>query len=150
MSLKTTIDADIKAAMLAKDKVKLLALRDIKKVILLEETKSGGSGELSEAEELKILQKAVKQRKDSADIYKQQGREDLLEKEEAEIAVIEAYLPKAMTEDELKEAISKVIAQVGASGPGDMGKVMGAATKAIAGRADGRSISTMVKALLAG
>ncbi len=150
MSLKTTIDADIKAAMLAKDKVKLLALRDIKKVILLEETKSGGSGELSEAEELKILQKAVKQRKDSADIYKQQGREDLLEKEEAEIAVIEAYLPKAMTEDELKEAISKVIAQVGARGPGDMGKVMGAATKAIAGRADGRSISTMVKALLAG
>lgn len=150
MSLKTTIDADIKAAMLAKDKVRLLALRDIKKVILLEETKSGGSGELSEAEELKILQKAVKQRKDSADIYKQQGREDLLEKEEAEIAVIEAYLPKAMTEDELKEAISKVIAQVGASGSGDMGKVMGAATKAIAGRADGRSISTMVKALLAG
>ena len=101
MSLKSTIDADIKAAMLAQDKIKLLALRDIKKIILIEETAAGRSGDLSEADEMRILQKAVKQRKDSAEIYKQQNRPDLLEKEEAEIAIIEAYLPKAMSEDEL-------------------------------------------------
>ena len=149
MSLKSTIDADIKAAMLAKDKVKLLALRDIKKVILIEETAAGRSGELAEADEMRILQKAVKQRKDSAEIYKQQNRPDLLEKEEAEIAIIEAYLPKAMSEDELKEALTAIIAKVGAAGPGDIGKVMGAATKELAGKADGRAISTMVKSLLA-
>jgi uncharacterized protein YqeY len=150
MSLKSTIDADIKAAMLAQDKVKLLALRDIKKIILIEETAAGRSGELSEADEMRILQKAVKQRKDSAEIYKQQNRPDLLEKEEAEIAIIEAYLPKAMSEDELKEALTAIIASVGASGPGDMGKVMGAATKELAGKADGRAISAMVKTLLSG
>lgn len=149
MSLKTTIDADIKAAMLAKDKVKLLALRDIKKMILLEETAAGKGGVVSEADEMRILQKAVKQRKDSAEIYRQQNREDLLEKEQAEIDVIEAYLPKAMTEDELKTALTAIIAKVGASGPSDMGKVMGAATKELAGKADGRAISTMVKSLLA-
>lgn len=150
MSLKAKIDADIKAAMLAKEKVKLLALRDIKKAILLEETATSKGGTLSEEEELKILQKAVKQRKDSAEIYKQQNRPDLLEKEEEEIAVIEAYLPKQLNESELKEALSQIISQVGASGPGDMGKVMGAATKALAGKADGRAISTMVKTLLSG
>ncbi|UBM60224.1 GatB/YqeY domain-containing protein [Marinilongibacter aquaticus] len=149
MSLKSTIDADIKAAMLAKDKVRLLALRDIKKAILLEESAAGRSGELNEGDEMRILQKAVKQRKDSADIYKQQNREDLLDKEMAEIAVIEAYLPKAMSEEELKEALTAIIAKVGASGPSDMGKVMGAATKELAGKADGRAISTMVKSLLA-
>ncbi|MGR3812399.1 GatB/YqeY domain-containing protein [Jiulongibacter sp. NS-SX5] len=149
MSLKTTIDADIKAAMLAKDKVKLLALRDIKKVILLEETAAGKGGELTEADEMRILQKAVKQRKDSAEIYKQQNREDLLEKEQAEIDVISVYLPKAMSEDELKEALTAIIAKVGASAPSDMGKVMGAATKELAGKADGKAISTMVKSLLA-
>lgn len=148
MALKTTIDADIKAAMLAKDKVKLLALRDIKKVILMEETAAGSTGELTEADETRILQKAVKQRKDSAEIYKQQNRPDLLEKEEAEIAIIEAYLPKQMTEDELKVALTEIIAQVGASGPSDMGKVMGVATKSLAGKTDGRAISAMVKTLL--
>lgn len=149
MSLKTQIDADIKAAMLAKDQVRLLALRDIKKGILLEETKSGGTGELTEADEMKILQKAVKQRKDSAEIYKAQNREDLLSKEEAEIAVIEVYLPKAMSEEELKAALQDIIAKTGATGPSDMGKVMGVATKELAGKTDGKAISAMVKQLLA-
>lgn len=149
MSLKTIIDADIKTAMLAKDKISLLALRDIKKVILIEESKPGQSGDLSEVDEMKILQKAVKQRKDSADIFKQQNRPDLLEKEEAEIAIIEKYLPEAMSEADLKAAIQGIISKVGASSPADMGKVMGAASKALAGKTDGKSISTMVKALLA-
>jgi uncharacterized protein YqeY len=149
MSLKAKIDGDIKAAMLAKDQVKLLALRDIKKAILIEETKPGAEATLSEAEEMKILQKAVKQRKDSAEIYKTQNREDLLEKELAEIAIIEAYLPAAMTEAELEAAVKAVIAQVGAGSPSDMGKVMGAASKALAGKADGKAISEMAKRLLA-
>ena len=149
MSLKTIIDADIKTAMLAKDKVGLLALRDIKKYILIEETKPGKTGDLSEAEEMAILQKAVKQRKDSADIFKQQNRPDLLEKEEAEIAIISKYLPEAMSEEDLKTAIQAIIAQVGASSRADMGKVMGVASKALAGKTDGKSISTMVKVLLA-
>jgi uncharacterized protein YqeY len=149
MSLKTIIDADIKTAMLAKDKISLLALRDIKKVILIEESKPGQTGDLSEVDEMKILQKAVKQRKDSADIFKQQNRPDLLEKEEAEIAIIEKYLPEAMSEEDLKAAIQAIINKVGASSSADMGKVMGAASKALAGKTDGKSISTMVKALLA-
>lgn len=149
MSLKTQIDSDIKAAMLARDQVKLLALRDIKKMILLEETKAGKTGDLTEEEEMKILQKAVKQRKDSAEIYTTQNRPDLLEKELAEIAVIEVFLPKSLTEDELKTALQAIIAEVGASAPSDMGKVMGAATKQLAGKADGKAISAMVKSLLA-
>jgi uncharacterized protein YqeY len=135
--------------MLARDQVRLLALRDIKKMILLEETKAGGTGEISEADEMRILQKAVKQRKDSAEIYIAQNRPDLLAKEEAEIAVIEAYLPAAMSEDELETAIAAIIAEVGATSPADMGKVMGAATKALAGKAEGKAISAMVKTLLA-
>jgi len=150
MSLKSTIDTNIKAAMLAKDKIRLLALRDIKKVILIEESKPGASGDLSEATEMAILQKAVKQRRDSAQIFKEQNRPDLLEKEEAEIAIISEYLPEAMSEEDLKAAIQAVITKVGATSPADIGKVMGAATKALAGKADGRAISTMVKALLAG
>jgi uncharacterized protein YqeY len=150
MSLKSTIDADIKAAMLAQDKVKLLALRDIKKIILIEETAAGREGELTEADEMRILQKAVKQRKDSAEIYKQQNRPDLLEKEEAEIAIIEVYLPKALSEDELREALKGIITKTGAAGPSDMGKVMGIATKELAGKADGKAVSSMVKTLLAG
>lgn len=150
MGLKTIIDADIKAAMLAKDKLRLLALRDIKKVILIEESKAGGNGEITEEEGLKILQKAVKQRKDSAQIYKDQNRPDLLEKEEAEIAVIEKYLPAAMSEEDLKAALESIISKVGASSPADMGKVMGMATKELAGKAEGRAISAMVKTLLAG
>lgn len=150
MSLKAIIDADIKSAMLARDQVRLLALRDIKKLILLEETKAGGSGTLQPEEELRILQKAVKQRKDAAEIYKAQNREDLLAKEEAEIQVIEAYLPQPMSEEELREAIAAVISEVGAAGPGDMGKVMGVATKTLAGKAEGKAISAMVKAILSG
>ena len=149
MPLKSIIDADIKAAMLARDQVRLLALRDIKKMILLEETKAGGTGEISEADEMRILQEAVKQRKDSAEIYVAQNRPDLLAKEEAEIAVIEAYLPKAMSEEELETAIAAIIGEVGATSPADMGKVMGVATKSLAGKTDGKAISAMVKTLLA-
>lgn len=148
MSLRTQIDADIKAAMLARDAAKLLALRDIKKVILIEETKPGAEG-LTEADEMRILQKAVKQRKDSAEIYKTQNRPELLEKELAEIAIIETYLPAAMSADELKGLIAQIIAKVGASSPADMGKVMGVASKELAGKAEGRAISEMVKTLLA-
>jgi uncharacterized protein YqeY len=149
MSLKAKIDADIKAAMLAKDQAKLLALRDIKKAILLEETKPGASAALSEGDEMRILQKAVKQRKDSAEIYKTQNRPDLLEKELAEIAIIEAYLPAAMSEAELETAIKSIIEKVGAAAPSDLGKVMGVASKELAGKADGRAISEMAKKLLA-
>ncbi|ADQ19158.1 GatB/YqeY domain-containing protein [Leadbetterella byssophila] len=149
MSLKAKIDADIKAAMLAKDQAKLLALRDIKKAILLEETKPGASAALSEGDEMRILQKAVKQRKDSAEIYKTQNRSDLLEKELAEIAIIEAYLPAAMSEEELETAIKSIIEKVGAAAPSDLGKVMGVASKELAGKADGRAISEMAKKLLA-
>jgi uncharacterized protein YqeY len=148
MSLKTQIDADIKAAMLARDSAKLLALRDIKKVILIEETKPGAEA-LTEADEMRILQKAVKQRKDSAEIYKTQNRPELLEKELAEIAIIETYLPAAMSADELKGIIAAIIAKVGATSPADMGKVMGVASKELAGKAEGRAISEMVKTLLA-
>jgi uncharacterized protein YqeY len=148
MSLKTQIDADIKAAMLARDSAKLLALRDIKKVILIEETRPGAEA-LTEADEMRILQKAVKQRKDSAEIYKTQNRPELLEKELAEIAIIETYLPAAMTADELKGIIADIIAKVGATSPADMGKVMGVASKELAGKAEGRAISEMVKTLLA-
>ena len=148
MSLKTQIDADIKSAMLARDQGKLLALRDIKKLILIEETKPGAT-ELTEADEMKILQKAVKQRKDSVEIYKTQGRQDLLDKELAEIAVIEVYLPAAMSEEELQSQIAAIIEQVGAKAPSDMGKVMGVASKQLAGKAEGRAISEMVKKLLA-
>ena len=148
MSLKTLIDADIKAAMLARDAAKLLALRDIKKVILIEETKPGAVA-LTEADEMRILQKAVKQRKDSAEIYKTQNRPELLEKELAEIAIIETYLPAAMSTEELQGIIEGIIAKVGASSPADMGKVMGVASKELAGKAEGRAISEMVKTLLA-
>lgn len=149
MSLKVTIDADIKAAMLAKDQVRLLALRDIKKAILLEETKPGANGQITEADELKLLQKAVKQRKDSAEIYKSQNRQDLLDKELAEIAIIEAYLPAAMSEEELEEAVKAIIEKTGAKSPAEIGKVMGVASKELAGKAEGRAISEMAKKLLA-
>ncbi len=148
MSLKTKIDADIKAAMLARDQVKLLALRDIKKGILIEETKPGAEG-LTEGDEMRILQKAVKQRKDSAEIYKTQNRADLLDKELAEIAIIEAYLPAAMSEEELQNLVQAIITKTGASALSDMGKVMGVASKELAGKAEGRAISEMVKKLLA-
>lgn len=149
MSLKVKIDAAIKAAMLAKEQNRLLALRSIKSLILLEETKEGGSASLSEDSEMKILNKAAKQRRDSLDIYRQQGRADLAEKEQAELSVIEEFLPKQLSPSELEEKVRTIISEAGAAGPSDMGKVMGIASKSLAGLADGKSISETVKRLLA-
>lgn len=148
MSLKDQINADIKAAMLAKEKEKLTALRSIKSMILLAETEKGAAEDISEDAEMKLLMKAAKQRKDSVDLFREQGRDDLADKEQGELDIISQYLPKQLSEDELKAELQKVIDQVGASGPQDMGKVMGMATKALAGKADGKSISAMVKTLL--
>ena len=148
MSLEQKIMSDLKVAMLAKDEAALRSLRAIKSAILLAKTAEGASGELKEDEEMKILQKMVKQRKDSLEIFRQHNREDLAKKEEEEIAVIEKFLPKAMSPEELKTGIEKIIADTGASSPADMGKVMGMATKQFAGRADGRTISSLVKELL--
>ncbi|MDL2221670.1 GatB/YqeY domain-containing protein [Parabacteroides sp. OttesenSCG-928-N08] len=149
MGLFEQISDDIKAAMLAKEKVRLQALRGVKKEFLEAKTAKGGDGELTDEAATKILQKMVKQRKDSAAIYTQQGRADLAEGELEEVAYIESYLPKQMTPEELETALKAIIAQVGASGPQDMGKVMGMASKALAGKAEGRAISEAVKRLLA-
>lgn len=149
MSLEQKIMTELKAAMIAKDEAALRSLRAVKAAILLAKTAEGGSGELKEEEEIKLLQKLVKQRKDSLEIFQQQKREDLAKKEEEEIAVIEKFLPKQLSADELREALTRIIAAVGASSPADMGKVMGAASKEFAGRADGKTISAMVKELLA-
>ena len=148
MSLKQTIESEIKSAMIAKDKTRLTALRGVKSLILLEETKGGVKGDLSADEEMKLLTKAAKQRKDSADIYEQQGRFDLHEVEMAELKVIQEFLPKALTEEELTEAVKEIIAKTGASSPKDMGKVMGVASKELAGKADGKAIADKVKTLL--
>ncbi|MFT6872352.1 MAG: hypothetical protein ACJAVN_001358 [Roseivirga sp.] len=150
MSLKQQIETDIKTAMLARQKAELQALRAIKSMILLAETEKGNDGSVSAEAELKLLMKAVKQRKDSAQIYKDQGREDLLAVELAEIAVIEKYLPKQMSEEEIRTELEEIVAQVGAAGPQDMGKVMGLASKALAGKADGKTISGIVKSILVG
>lgn len=148
MSLKSQIEADIKKAMLAKQKDELKALRAIKSMILLAESEKGASTEISEDAEMKMLMKAVKQRKDSAAIYKDQGRQDLHDAEMAEVQVIEKYLPQQLSEEELKAELTKIIEQSGAKGPQDMGKVMGMANKALAGRSDGKTISTLVKQML--
>ena len=148
MSLKQRIEGEIKSAMLARDKVRLTALRAIKSLILLEETKEGFSGELSSEEELKVLTKSAKQRKDSAEIYEKQNRADLLEVELAELAIIQEFLPKALSTEELAQAIQSIITSSGATGPTDMGKVMGLASKELAGKADGKAISEQVKLLL--
>ncbi|HBH25642.1 MAG TPA: glutamyl-tRNA amidotransferase [Cytophagales bacterium] len=148
MSLKAQIEADIKKAMLAKDKDRLRALRSIKSAIMLAETEKGGEAELSAATEMKILQKAAKQRRDSMALYKEQGRDDLASAEEDELKVIHEYLPKQMSEAELEAAVNKIITDLGASSMKDMGKVMGIATKTLAGKADGKAISEKVKALL--
>ena len=148
MTLYEQIDADIKAAMLAKEKMRLQALRGIKKEFIEGKTAPGSNGELTDDAAMKILVKMAKQRRDSAAIYKEQNRPDLAEGELAELAVIEAYLPKAMTDEELTAALTEIIAKVGATSPADMGKVMGTATKALAGRADGRAISAKVRELL--
>ncbi|MCH7398568.1 GatB/YqeY domain-containing protein [Belliella sp. DSM 107340] len=149
MSLKLSVESEIKKAMLAKDKDRLRALRAIKSLIMLEETKGGAAESLSEDDEMKLLTKAAKQRRDSADIYKEQGREDLLAVELAELEIISEFLPKQLTEEELEVELKKLIAEAGAEGPKDMGKVMGLASKALAGKADGKAISMKVKSLLA-
>ena len=149
MNLFDQVSNDIKSAMLAKDKVRLEALRGIKKEFLEAKTAKGADGELTDDMAMKILAKMVKQSKESAQIYTEQNRPDLAEPELAEAAVIETYLPKQMTEEELTEALKAIIAQVGATTPQEMGKVMGVATKQLAGRADGRAISAKVKELLA-
>ena len=149
MNLFDQVSNDIKSAMLAKDKVRLEALRGIKKEFLEAKTAKGADGELTDDMAMKILAKMVKQRKESAQIYTEQNRPDLAEPELAEAAVIETYLPKQMNEEKLTEALKAIIAQVGATTPQEMGKVMGVATKQLAGRADGRAISAKVKELLA-
>lgn len=149
MSLELNVNAAIKAAMLAKSEAELRALRAIKAAILLAKTAEGGGAELTEDDETKLLQKLAKQRKDSLEIFRKQNREDLAVKEEEELAVIDKYLPKQMDETELRAAITAIIATTGASSPADMGKVMGVATKQLAGKADGKAISALVKELLA-
>jgi uncharacterized protein YqeY len=148
MSLEQKIMAELKTAMLAKDEKSVRSLRAIKAAIILARTSEGAGGEITTDGENKLLQKLVKQRKDSLDIYRQQNRPDLAQKEEEEIEVIEKFLPKQMGPDELKAALQKIIAEVGASSPADLGKVMGVATKQLAGQADGKAISTTVKELL--
>ena len=142
------IGADIKTAMLAREKVTLEALRGIKKEFIEAKTAKGSDGNLSDEAAIKILQKMQKQRKESAQIYKEQNRPELAENEMAEAAVIERYLPAQMSDAELEATIAAIIAQVGANGPQDMGKVMGVATKQLAGKTEGRLISEKVKALL--
>jgi uncharacterized protein YqeY len=149
MSLEQKIMTELKAAMLAKDEAALRSLRAIKAAILLAKTAEGASGELKEDEEIKLLQKLVKQRKDSLEIFQQQKRDDLAKKEHEEIAIIEKFLPQQLSPDELKQALQKIIAETGAAGPADLGKVMGIASKQFAGRADGKTISTLAKELLA-
>ncbi len=148
MSLKTQIDGEIKQAMLKKDQDRLRALRAVKSLILLAESDKGSKGELDQATEMALLTKAAKQRKDSIAIFEQQHRADLAQKEQQELDVINEFLPKQLSEEEVKAELSKIISQVGAAGPQDMGKVMGVATKALAGKADGKMISALVKELL--
>lgn len=149
MDLQQRIDADIKAAMLAREKDRLNALRAIKSAILLELTKEGAGSGLDEATGLRILQKMHKQRQESATIYREQGRPELAAEEEAQSAVIEAYLPQRMSEGEVEAAVKALIAASGAQGMKDMGRVMGLATKELAGKADGAAVAAMVRKLLA-
>ena len=148
MNLFDRISEDIKSAMKAREKVRLEALRGIKKEFLEAKTAPGAGGELTDDNAMKILVKLAKQRRESAKIYEENGRPELAENELAEMAVIEEYLPKKLSAEELDLELQAIIAEVGATGPADMGKVMGVATKKLAGRADGRDISTRVKALL--
>jgi len=148
MSLEQKVMAELKTAMLAKNEAALRGLRAIKAAIIVAKTSEGAGGVLKEEDETKLLQKLVKQRKDSLEIYQQQQRADLAQKEQEEIAIIEQFLPKQLSTEELKTALSKIIAETGASSPADMGKVMGVATKQLAGQADGKTISATVKELL--
>ena len=148
MGLAETINADIKKAMLAREKEKLEALRAVKSAIMLEATKDG-SGEVSEEVALAIVQKLVKQRKDASNIFKEQGREDLAKDEDFQIEVLSVYLPEQMSEDKVRKVVQDTIAQVGAAGPQDMGKVMGPVMGKLKGKADGKLISALVKECLA-
>lgn len=148
MSLKQQIDNDIKKAMLAKNKEELEALRSVKSLILLAETEKGGAGDISSDAENKLLMKAAKQRKESAEIFEKQDRKDLADRELLQLEVINRYLPKQLSEEEIKNSLLDVIKEVNAKGPQDMGKVMGVATKKLAGQADGKVISELVKKLL--
>ena len=149
MSLFDQVSEDIKKAMLAKDKVALDALRGIKKEFLEAKTAKGGDGELHDDKALQILQKMVKQRKESAQMYIDANRPELAEDELAQCKIIERYLPAMLSEEELTAALQEIIAQVGATGPQDMGKVMGVATKQLAGKAEGKAINLKVRELLA-
>lgn len=149
MALEQKVMAEMKDAMKAKDEAGLRGLRAIKAAIIIAKTAEGAGGELKEEDEAKLLQKLVKQRKDSLEIYEKQNREDLAQKEREEIAIIERFLPKQLDSAALKEILSKIIAETGASSASDMGKVMGIATKQLAGQADGKTIGAVVKDLLA-
>jgi len=148
MSLEAKIMESLKTAMKAKDEVALRTLRAIKAAIIIEKTAEGASGEIDEATEIKMLQKMAKQRKDSLQIFEQQRREDLASKEREELAIIEQFLPTQMSEEEIKQALQQIINTVGASSMADLGKVMGIASKELAGKADGKLIATLVKELL--
>lgn len=148
MSLKEQVEADLKQAIRSQNKDEIRALRGIKSQILLAETEKGASGILSEAAEIALLSKAVKQRKDSARLYLEQGRKDLADVESAEVEIISRYLPEQLTEDELRERLQQIIEALGASGPGDMGKVMGRANQQLKGQADGGTMAKIVKSLL--
>jgi uncharacterized protein YqeY len=148
MSLETTINQDIKAAMLAKNEAQLRALRAIKSALLLAKTEKGASTEITEEAEIKVLQKLVKQRKESADIYKSQNREDLYQIEAEEIEVIEHYLPKQLSTEELNAYLKQLIAKLNVTSVKEMGKIMGVASKELSGKADGKAISESIKSLL--
>ncbi len=150
MSLEQQIMGLMKEAMKNKDEATLRGVRAIKAAIIIAKTEKGANGEIDADGELKLLQKLVKQRKDALEIFEKENRVDLAQKEKEEIAVIEKFLPAQMSVEELRNALSEIIAQVGAAAPSDMGKVMGVATKSLAGKADGKSISAMVKELLSG
>ena len=149
MSLEQQIMAEMKEAMKAKDEATLRGLRAVKAEIIKAKTGPGAGGEINADKEIQLLQKMVKQRRDSLDIYQQQNRADLAQKEQEEIAVIEKFLPKQLTPEELRAEVQSIITETGAASPADMGKVMGVATKKLAGKTDGKAISAMVKELLA-
>lgn len=148
MGLQTEIMKAMKVAMKEKDTQALEALRSVKSALLLAQTESGSKTEISEADEIKLLQKQVKQRKDSAALYKEQGRDDLAEPELKQAKIIEQFLPQQLSKEEVEKIVNEIVAETGASSMGDMGKVMGLATKQLAGRADGKTISTVVKSKL--
>ena len=150
MALEQKVMAELKTAMLAKNEAALRGLRAIKAAIILAKTSEGANGELQEADETKLLQKLVKQRKDSLTTYQQQNRADLAQKEEEEIAIIEKFLPQQLDGAALKAILTKIIAETGASSPADIGKVMGAATRQLAGQADGKTINAVARELLSG